>query len=418
MGQKPVPHLRVGLIGTGRISDIYLKTCARFPELDITACGSLNPQESRAKAEAFGVPSTGTPDEIIADPQIDCILNLTVPSAHADISIKALTAGKHVYSEKPFATAVADGQRILDLAQAKGLKVGNAPDTFLGGRWQTVRKLIDQGLIGSPTGVMAFVGTHGVERHHPNPDFYYQTGGGPLLDLGPYYLTAMVFLLGPISQVSGMARRTFSRRMIENGPRHGDWMPVEVDTHSQSMIRFSSGVIGTMTMSFDVWDSETPRFEIYGEEGTICIPDPDPVHGANIFQGPVWYRTRAQSRWEFQPRPTGRDDWQLAKTTHGFNEDCRGLGLLDLAYAVRDDRPVRAGGDLAQHVLKVMAGIEESAREGRLVDIDGSCRVPDRLPETFPASENALSVDGAPENSGPACTAPANLMPEDIQNAG
>ena len=378
---------RVGLIGTGRISDIYLKTCAKFDELDIVACGSLNMEESRAKAEEYGVPRVCAPDEIIADPEIDCILNLTIPAVHAEVSMKALNAGKHVYSEKPFATNVADGQRILDLAGDKGLLVGNAPDTFLGGRWQTVRKLLDQGVIGRPTGCMAFVGTHGVERHHPNPDFYYQAGGGPLLDLGPYYLTAMVFLMGPIHRVSGMARRTFDRRQIENGPRNGEWMEVEVDTHSLSMFEFDSGAIGSMTMSFDIWDSETPRFEIYGEDGTICIPDPDPVHGANDFHGPVWYRTRRESRWEFQPRPTDRGDWLVAENTHGFNENSRGLGLLDLAYAARDGRPPRASGELAQHVLEVMTGIADAPQMGGFVDIASTCPVPEILSETFPLSE-------------------------------
>ena len=389
-GESP---FRIGLIGTGRISDIYLQTCARFPELEIVACGSLNPEESRTKADQYGIARSCTPEEIISDPSIDCVLNLTIPAVHAEISMQALGAGKHVYSEKPFATTVEDGQRVLNLARAKGLKVGNAPDTFLGGRWQTVRKLIDQGVIGKPTGAMAFVGTHGVERHHPNPDFYYKTGGGPLLDLGPYYLTAMVFLLGPISRVSGMARKTFDRRMIENGPRHGEWMEVEVDTHSQSMLEFQSGAIASMTMSFDIWDSETPRFEIYGEDGTICIPDPDPVHGANIFQGPVWYRTRKESRWEFQPRPTGRGDWLVAENTHGFNQDSRGLGLLDLAYAVRDDRPVRASGALAQHVLEVMSSIEAAPRHGGFVDISSQCPMPEILPENFPLSENQHQKD-------------------------
>ena len=391
----PAKSFRVGLIGTGRISDIYLKTCAKFPELDVVACGSLNMEESRAKAAEYGVPRVCPPDEIILDPDIDCILNLTIPAFHADIAMKALNAGKHVYSEKPFATTLADGARILELAAEKGLYVGNAPDTFLGGRWQTVRKLLDQGVIGKPTGVMAFVGTHGVERHHPNPDFYYQTGGGPLLDLGPYYLTVMAFLLGPFKRVSGMARRTFDKRMIENGPRYGEWMDVEVDTHSLSMFEFRSGVIGSMTMSFDIWDSESPRFEIYGEDGTICIPDPDPVYGANRFEGPVWYRTRAQSRWECQPRPTGRDDWLVAENTHGFNQDSRGLGLLDLAYAVRGGRPARASGELAQHICEVMEGILSAPEKGGFVDIHSTPPVPAMLPENFPASEAARTQEPA-----------------------
>lgn len=385
---KILNPFKIGLIGTGRISDIYIQTCSKFPELEIVSCGSLNLEESREKADQFGIPKAQHPNEILSDPDIDCILNLTIPASHAAISLQALEAGKHVYSEKPFATNLRDCQRILDLAKSKDLKVGNAPDTFLGGRWQTVRKLLDQQVIGKPTGIMAFAGTHGVERHHPNPDFYYQEGGGPLLDLGPYYLTAMVFLLGPISKVSGMARRTFNQRMIENGKRSGELLDVEVDTHSLSMLEFQSGAIGSMTLSFDIWDSETPRLEIFGEEGTICIPDPDPVHGANIFQGPVLYRTRQQSRWEFQPRPADRGDWRVAENTHGFNQDSRGLGLLDLVYAVRGNRPVRASGELAAHVYETMHAILESPNQGGFVRIHSECAVPDVLPENFPYSEN------------------------------
>ena len=194
---------RVGLIGTGVISDIYLKTCRRFDILDVVACGSLDVEESREKAEKYNIPRVCSPDEIIHDPDIECVLNLTIPAAHAEISTAALEAGKHVYSEKPFATSMDDGKKILALAKSKGLYVGNAPDTFLGGRLQTCRKLIDEGLIGEPAGVSSFAGTHGVERHHPNPVFYYKPGGGPLLDLGPYYLTAMIFLLGPVKRACG-----------------------------------------------------------------------------------------------------------------------------------------------------------------------------------------------------------------------
>ncbi len=385
---------QVGLIGTGRISDIYLRTCARFPEMDVVVCGSLDSEEAKAKANVHGIARVATPEEIIADPNLDAILNLTIPAAHARISLAALDAGKHVYSEKPFATSLEDGQKILELASAKGLLVGNAPDTFLGGRWQTARKLLENGVIGTPVGAMAHVGTRGVERHNPNPDFYYQPGGGPLLDLGPYYLTAMVFLLGPIARVSGMARRSFDRRQIEYGPRNGEWIGVDVDTHSLSMLEFQSGVLASMTISFDIWDSDTPRFEVYGENGTICIPDPDPVHGANIFQGPVWYRTRAQSRWEVKPRPQGREDWLVAKNTHGFNEDSRGLGLLDLAYAVREGRAPRASGALAYHVLEAMQGIQDAPLKGGFVDLASGCASPPMLPEIFPPEENALSDAG------------------------
>ena len=382
------PPLRVGLIGTGRISDIYLQTCARYDVIDIVACSSLDLNESRVKAAQYGINRVCTPAEIYSDPEIDAILNLTIPAAHAEVSLAALEASKHVYTEKPLVSCLADGKQVLELAASTNLVVGSAPDTFLGGRWQTVRKLLDNEFIGRPTGVAAFVGSHGTERHNPNPDFYYQKGGGPLLDLGPYYLTAMVFLLGSIVRVAGMSNRAFDRRMIEIGPRDGEWMDVEVDTHVQGMLEFESGVIGSITMSFDVWDSETPRLEIYGENGTICIPDPDPVWGANVFQGEVWYRTRETSRWTHQPRPEGRDSWQVAENTHGLNEDSRGIGLVDMAYAIREGRAPRASGELAYHVLEVMMGILESADDGQFVSIDSRSPILDILSENFPESES------------------------------
>ncbi|WP_114286722.1 Gfo/Idh/MocA family protein [Candidatus Halocynthiibacter alkanivorans] len=379
--------LRIGLIGCGVISDIYLKTCQKFEILEVVACASLDIAESRAKAAQYGIAKYYTPEEIFSDPEIDCVLNLTIPAVHAKVSIAALEAGKHVYSEKPFVTDLADGAKILALAKEKGLCVGNAPDTFLGGRWQTCQKLIEEGVIGAPTGAAAFVGTHGVERHHPNPDFYYQPGGGPLLDLGPYYLTAMIALMGPVKRVCGFSRKTFDTRMIESQPRHGEIMPVDVDTHVSGMLEFCSGAIGSITASFDIWDSETPRLEIYGEKGTLCIPDPDPVHGANNFDGEVWYRTRETSRWSYQPRVQGLENWQVAENTHGYNENSRGLGLVDLAYAVRGSRPVRASGEMAQHVCEIMTGILESPKSGEFWVLNSSCATPAALPEDFPNSE-------------------------------
>ena len=386
----PAKAFRVGLIGTGRISDIYLNNIKGFSGIEITACGSLNMDESRAKATEHGVPRVMAPEEIIADPDMDAVLNLTIPAVHARISLAALEAGKHVYSEKPFVTDPEDGRRILDLAHARGLKVGNAPDTFFGGRWQTLRKLLDGGIIGAPHSVSAFVPTSGVERHHPNPDFYYAKGGGPLLDLGPYYLAAMVFCLGPIARVAGLGRKRETSRMIKNGLRHGEMMPVDVDTHCLSLIEFESGVTGQMMVSFDVWDSETPRLEIYGTEGTICIPDPDPGDGANIFQGPVWVRTRETARWTMRPRPQAPADWQVAESKHGLNFDARGVGLADLAMAVREGREPRASGTLGLHICEVMEGMLQSSERGQFVRIQSTCARPPMLAE---CSEPGLKVD-------------------------
>jgi predicted dehydrogenase len=373
--------MKVGLIGTGRISDIYLTNCMKFEELDVIACASLDREEASLKAKRFNLPQVLSPEELLSDDEIECVLNLTIPAAHFDISKAALEAGKHVYSEKPFVTSLNKGQQLLDLAAERQLLIGNAPDTFMGGRWQTVRKLIDSGVIGKPSGFTAHVGTHGVERHHPNPDFYYKEGGGPLLDLGPYYLTVLVFLFGPMTRVCGMSNRSTNTRLIENGPRNGEMIDVEIDTHSLSLIEFDCGVIGSMTMSFDVWESETPRLEIYGSEGSICIPDLDPVHGANNFDGPVWFRRRKDSRWEFQPRPIDRpEQWLVAENRYGYNANYRGLGLRDLAQARVENREPRADGKLAFHVLEALIAIEESARAQRFQEISSTVKRPDPMP--------------------------------------
>ncbi len=386
---KPASHsLRIGVIGTGRIADVYFRNLANLDGLTLAACGSLDRAASQAKAAHHGIPSVLAPDAILTDPDIDVILNLTIPRAHAPITLAALASGKHVYSEKPFVTDPADGHRILALADQKDLMVGTAPDTFLGGRWQTARQMIDQGRIGTPIGAAAFVPTHGVERHHPNPDFYYARGGGPLLDLGPYYLAVLVFLLGPIERVMGMTHRPQSVRTIENGPRHGETLPVEVDTHCLGLLAFASGAIGHLMTSFDVWDSETPRLEIYGTDGTLCIPDPDPCDGANIFHGPVWTRTRAQSRWTTRPRPNAPANWSVAANPFGLNFDARGAGVADLTDAIRTCRPPRASARFGLHLAEVMAGLDTSARLGNSITITSDCPRPAPLRPTAIAGMN------------------------------
>jgi len=378
---------KVGLIGCGVISDIYLKTCAKFAFVDIVACASLDIDESRAKAAQYGIPKACLPDDIINDPEIDAVLNLTNPVAHAPINLAAISAGKHVYVEKPFATKIDDGIETLTLAKEKGLLVGCAPDTFLGGRWQTIRKLIDDGTIGKPIGATAFMCNHGVERHHPGPMPWYKTGGGPLLDMAPYYITALISLMGPVASVCGMAKKSFDKRLIEFGPNSGEMLEVEVDTHVSGILEFENGATANLITSFDVWDSNLPRLEIYGELGTVSVSDPDPIFGPNRFDGPVHYRTRETSRWTYRPRVEGLENWEVAENAHGFNEDSRGLGLLDLAYAARDKRSPRASGDMAHHVLEVMLSILESSSERHFVDIQSSCDQPAPLPANFPESE-------------------------------
>jgi predicted dehydrogenase len=354
--------LRVGLVGCGNISSIYLENCRQFPNLAVLACADLELDRARSQAAAFAVPRVCTVDELLADPEIEAVLNLTVPLSHAEISLAALEAGKHVYSEKPLATNRADGRRILESAEERGLLVGCAPDTFLGGGTQTCRGLIDGGAIGQTVACSAFWMSPGHESWHPNPTFYYQRGGGPMLDMGPYYLTALVSLLGPVRRVTGIARAPFSERIITSQPQYGKRIPVEVPTHVAGVMELDTGAVGSIITSFDVWPYTLPPLEIYGSEGTMLAPDP------NAFKGPVKVRRRGEEAWADQP------------LTHGYTENVRGLGLADLAIAVRMGRPPRASGRLAYHVLDVMQSFLDASSEGRQIEIESTCERPAPLP--------------------------------------
>lgn len=352
---------RVGLVGCGNISDTYLKSCPTFESLAVTACADLDPARAKAKAAQYGVRAL-TVDQLLQDPDIDLVINLTVPAAHAEINLAALQAGKHVHTEKPLAIERDDGRRTLELAQARGRRVGSAPDTFLGGGLQTCRKLIDEGAIGQPVGCAAFMGSSGPDDWHPSPAFFYQPGAGPLFDIGPYYLTALIHLLGPIRRVTGLARASFPERVAGHPAIRGQRIPVNTPTHVVSALEFESGPIGTMVMSFDVRGHQQPCLEIYGSEGTLSVPDP------NTFGGPVRLLRRGQAEWREVP------------LTHGYTANHRGIGAADLAGAIRTGRPHRASGVLAFHVLDLMHAILEAARDGRHVEVVSRCDRPDPLP--------------------------------------
>jgi len=384
---------RVGVIGIGDISDVYLNYLKKYPIVDVVACASRGLDKARRKADQHGIPRPyASGRDLIADEDIDIILNLTTPAGHGEYNIAALEAGKHVYSEKPLAASLDEAKAIMDLADRNHLKVGCAPDTFLGGRLQTCRALMDEGRIGRPVAATAFVVSRGHEWHHPNPDFFYQAGGGPLLDIGPYYVTALLSLLGPAARVCGMSSRAFDSREVMFGPRSGESMTVDVDTHITASIEFTDGVLGTIVTSFDIWDSQLPRIEIYGTEGTLCIPDIDPLSGPNLFGGPLWLRTEDNARWKGQPRPDTLPDWIDVPMDRPFSEvghdaNSRGLGLVDMAYALRDGRPHRASGAMAFHSIELMEGVLRSAAERRFVEVESRFERPEPLPEDFPESE-------------------------------
>jgi predicted dehydrogenase len=359
-------RVKVGVIGCGNISGIYLSAGARHESIEIIACADLDMDRARAKAKEHGTPRACTSEELLADPEIEIVANLTVPLAHYPVAKAALEAGKSTYAEKPIAVSREQGRELLALAAERNLLVGCAPDTFLGGGIQTCRKLIDDGAIGRPIGGSAFMMCHGHESWHPDPEFYYKLGGGPVFDMGPYYLTALVNLLGPVRRVASSAHITFPGRTITSQPKNGTRMTVEVPTHVVGLLEFVGGAVCSLGMSFDTWAHRLPCIEIYGTEGTLAVPDP------NGFGGPVllWH--------------VARPEWREVALTHGYAAQNRGIGVADMAYALRSGRPHRASGELAFHVLDVMCALHEGSGTGAWAEIVAQCQRPAPLPTGLP----------------------------------
>lgn len=342
--------LGVGIIGCGNISPTYLSHLSRFKMLQGVATADIIHSRAEASAAMYGLQALSV-DALLARPDIDLVINLTPPLVHAEICHRALAAGKHVHTEKPLATDRADGLKTLALAAERGLRVGAAPDTFLGAGSQTCRALIDNGAIGQPLAATAFMLSRGPEPWHPDPEFLYKPGGGPLLDIGPYYITTFVNLLGPVARVSAGARASFPERVVGSGPKQGQRIVVETPTHISGTLEFESGVIATLITSFDVSSHRLPPIEIYGSEGSIAVPDP------NTFGGPVLLHGRAD------------DDWRSMPLTHGYDDNSRGLGAADMAVGIQNGRPHRASGALGAHVLDVMLSLLESAASGQRLTI-------------------------------------------------
>jgi len=352
--------VKLGIIGCGNISPQYFKGCRIFDIVDIVACADLDMSRAQAKAAEYGVRAC-TDEELLVNQDIDIVVNLTQPKAHCQVNLTAINAGKHVYCEKPLAINREDGRATVAAARAQGVRLGCAPDTFLGGGIQTCRKLIDDGLIGEPVAAVAFMTNHGHESWHPDPEFYYQVGGGPMLDMGPYYLTALINLIGPIKRVCGSTRITFPERIITSQPKNGKRIAVEVPTHVAGVLDFANGAVGTIITTFDVWAANLPRIEIYGSEGSLSVPDP------NRFDGTVMLRR------------AGDNEWKAVPHTHSTGVG-RGIGVADMAYGLVYGRPHRASGDLAYHVLDVMCAFEESSRTGKHIEITTTCARPAALP--------------------------------------
>jgi predicted dehydrogenase len=355
----------LGVVGCGFISGIYLKNIQTLFQNAalIGVCDAL-PGKAQEAAELYGVRWYKDAQALMQDDRIELVLNLTRPAEHYPISLMALEAGKHVYSEKPLALSMEDARLLLKEAKKRALLIGCAPDTVLGAGIQSARRLIDRGEIGEIVGATACLMLPGHEKWHPNPDFYYQSGGGPLMDMGPYYLTALYHLLGPVSSVTGMARASFPERTIQSGSRAGEKIKVNVDTHVSSLLRFHSGAIASLTMSFDVQAAQMHFMEVYGSLGTLSVPDP------NTFAGPVKFC------------PAGSAGFTERPLEFPFTENSRGLGLNDMAGAILNGSTPRASGDIALHVLEIMSGILESTAHGVTVKIESRPERPAPMMQT------------------------------------
>jgi predicted dehydrogenase len=352
--------LRIGVIGVGNISAQYFETIPRLSGLELVAVADLDAARAAQVAAEHGV-SARSVDDLLGSPDVDVVLNLTIPAAHVEVGLRALAAGKHVYTEKPFGLTTASARALLD-DQIGELRVGSAPDTVLGTGVQTARRALDDGVIGDPVGAAVHWSSAGHERWHPSPAFYYQPGGGPLFDMGPYYLTSLVTLFGSVSRVSGLASRSARERTVAEGTLAGTKVPVDVDTHVTAILEHVGGVTSTVTVSFEVWATRSPLFEVYGTRGTLLMPDP------NQFSDSV-------NAWT-----PDRSDWYELPVSAGYRGAGRGIGLADMALGIAAGEPHRASGELAFHVLEIMESVLIASAEHRVVELTSSVERPAAVP--------------------------------------
>jgi predicted dehydrogenase len=359
----------VGVIGAGTISDTYLENLTAFADTEVLAIGDIVPEVAREKAAKYDIPAAGDVSTVLNHQDVEIVVNLTIPAAHAEVASQAIKGGKHVWNEKPLALDRVSGNSLLREAEAAGLLVGCAPDTFLGSGLQKAYRLIDQGVIGTPLTALALLQLPGPESWHPNPAFLYAAGAGPLFDLGPYYLTAIISAFGPVSSVAALGSKARERRVIGSGPKAGEEFDVMVPSHVSALIQFESGQSAQAIFSFD---SALPRtlLEINGTEATMLVPDP------NHFDGDVAIRRR------------DGEEWETLATMKALS--FRGTGVLDMARALREGRPHRAQGALAYHVLDTMIAIAESVEARAFVEVDSSVDKPPLLPDDWNPLERTV----------------------------
>jgi predicted dehydrogenase len=360
----------VGIVGCGTISRRYLENLAAYPDVRILACADLDVDRAASVAAQHRVPTSGNLDAVLGHPEIEVVVNLTIPAAHADVTSAAIAAGKHVYSEKPLALDPMTGARLLTEAATADVRIGSAPDTFLGAGLQTAYRLISQGAIGTPLSALTLTQSPGPEAWHQSPEFLFQAGGGPLLDMGPYYLTALAIALGPVARGAATARTAHVERVIGSGPRAGTTFPVTVPTHVNTLVEFASGPVAAGVFSFDSPLDRGGFIEITGTEATLAMPNP------NAFAGPS------------RLRRAGDEDWTTVEMSGA--ESGRGVGVLEMARAIRSGRPHRADGAAALHIVEVMTALLQAAEQHAFVPVTSTLTVPEPLPEDWDPTARTL----------------------------
>lgn len=364
--------LGIGIIGCGNISTTYFSLAPLFKGVEMRACADLNMDAAKARAEEYGVRAE-TIDGLLAADDIDIIVNLTIPDAHYAVTKQILEAGKHAYSEKPVVLSLEEGKTLRDLAASKGLKVGSAPDTFLGGAHQQARAHIDSGAVGEITSGTAIVLSHGMEHWHPNPDFFFQPGGGPVLDLGPYYIANLINLIGPVKRVAALTSMAQKTRTISSEPRAGETVPVDTPTNVHAILEFEQGATITMLSSWDVWAHKHSNMELYGTGGSLYVPDPNFFGGTVEAGGADFTDVVTLEPWDHPLGVDNQDDKGRGRANY------RVAGLADMAIAIMEDRDHRCSLERALHAVDVMTSILKSGETGEFVAMTTSCTRPAAL---------------------------------------
>mgnify|MGYP001160649665 FL=1 len=365
-------NLGLGIIGAGNISTSYLRLAPLFRGLEVRAVADMNMAAAKARGEEFNVKAQGV-DDLLANKDVDVVINLTIPDAHYGVTKRILEAGKHAYSEKPLVLTLDQGVTLRDLAKAKGLAVGCAPDTFLGGAHQQARAALDEGRVGEITAGSAAVLNHGMEHWHPNPDFFFLPGAGPMLDLGPYYVADLINFLGPVKRVGALTSSAQAERVISNGPREGETVPVKTPTNIHALLEFHSGATINLSTSWDVWHHKRNHFELYGTEGTLYVPDP------NFFGGTVEIGGKDGSLTALEPwdHPFGVPNQD--SPDRGPLANYRTAGLADMVAALVEGRDARCSLERALHGVEVMTACLKSGETGQFVTLTTTCTRPAAL---------------------------------------